>query len=238
MNCLTTRKHDTFSEMTITKTFPLQWAFAYVSFQHVSSPKGERLTIELLYRDEDYMFLESGELVININKSKNIKLKPFDVLRKHEDGIAIESASYELSKMQLLQICNAETIDYKLSGNHVSENSVDFFEEYGEDICIDDGEVDIDGIMHNLVGVYVDKIQYAAQALYNAIYDSSAFIEELQQVKESILLQEKKYEEWRRKREETEQRPQDVKSGCLSIMLLLIAPIILGMGYAMYSLFV
>jgi len=200
MSKLISRKHDKFSEATETSTKEFSWGngmFPQFSFQHISKQEGEILSLELLnvehgpnYVDEDlnlYMYLDYGELILNINHTKNIVLKPIDVNRTRTRRTYIgdyhydyeEIASYSLTKEQLQMLCSAESIEYKLSGN----NSSIVYEEQP-------------GIKNDYLGkTYFPNIairmnfafQLYAKALYNAVYDNSAYIRELKEVDKKIL---------------------------------------------------
>lgn len=199
MNFLTTREHDKFSEKTTTKTIPFSWGGVDFIFQHVSEQGGENLCIEVHHsREHDLLHLEAGELIININSTKNIKLKPIKELYTNKYEIVIskweETAFYKITKEQLVLICKAKSIEYCLKGSHASKQCADYDED-GESRVSMHGDVIINGEEY-YASIDNSKIQYGAKALYNAIYDNTAYNRELQKIKKDILKDDEEYKEY------------------------------------------
>lgn len=189
MSKLISREHDKFSGITKTTTKEFSWGGAEFSLHHVSNIDGESLSLNVHcshngpdFNDQDlnlYMYLDFGELILNINHTKNIVLKPIDAQRTRRlfrcidiyHYIYEEIASYSLTKEQLQMLCSAESIEYKLTGNG------------SPIVCEEQPERKDD----NLGMTYFPNIaiwlnfpfQLYAKALYNAIYDQSAYIQEL-----------------------------------------------------------
>ena len=154
MNNLVTREHDKFSQKTTTTSISLQVDQEITSFiiqlRHVSAPKIDSMVIDIQYLATDWMFIRNGKLILNINGTKNLTLDP------HEQGTdatghgVMESAFYNITPEQLLMLCNAKSIEYKLSGSNTY-----------------------------VTGAFNDNMQLICKAMYNAIYDHSKFKKEI-----------------------------------------------------------
>ena len=209
MNFLTTREHDKFSEKTTTKTIPFSWGVDFI-FQHVSDQGGENLYVEVDSIDYESMDLGSGELIFNVNNTKNIKLKSIKELYIKEPfaGKWKETAFYEITKEQLVLICKAKSIEYCIKGSHTSKQYADYYED-GESCVSMHGDVIIDGEEY-YASIDNSKIQYGAKALYNAIYDNTAYNRELQKIKKDILKDDEEYKEYE-KEEKIKKQKKDKK---------------------------
>ena len=154
MNNLVTREHDKFSQKTTTTSISLQVDQEITSFiiqlRHVSAPKIDSMVIDIQYLATDWMFIRNGKLILNINGTKNLTLDP------HEQGTdatghgVMESAFYNITPEQLLMLCNAKSIEYKLSGSNTY-----------------------------VTGEFNENMQLICKAMYNAIYDHSKFKKEI-----------------------------------------------------------
>lgn len=220
MNFLTKREHDKFSEKTTTKTIPFSWGGVDFIFQHVSEQGGENLCIEVHSREYDLLHLEDGELIININSTKNIKLKPIKGLYTNKYEIVIskweETAFYKITKEQLVLICKAKSIEYCLKGSHESKQCADYDED-GESCVSIHGDVIIDGEEY-YASIDNSKIQYGAKALYNAIYDNTAYNRELQKIKKDILKDDEEYKEYE-KEEKIKKQKKDKKNRAIGFWM-------------------
>ena len=225
MNFLTTREHDKFSGKTTTKTIPFDWGGISFNFQHVSNQEGEILYIEIHNRYCDCLYLKSGELIFNINNTKNIKLKSISGLyfQDFDLGKLEETAFYKITKEQLLSICKAKSIEYCLTGDHTTKQCTDYDEDGDSNVTMD-GEVILND-QEYLADDY-SKIQYGAQALYNAIYDETAFNRELQKIKRDIL-KEDEMQNARKKAEETKKHEKIKKNRVASFFMVLFGIILL-----------
>ncbi len=91
-----------------------------LKLRYVSMPAGDILVLDINYDGDDWFFLRQGEFIININNVENIVLKPkesyTDTYTKYHDVHCVESDYYELTQEQLKRICDAQTIDVKVSG--------------------------------------------------------------------------------------------------------------------------
>ncbi len=124
-----------------------------IGLRHVSMPAGDILVLDINYDGDDWFFLRQGELIININNVENMVLKPkesyTDTYTSYHDVHCVESDYYELTQEQLKRICEANTIDVKITGR-------DHFEVF-----------------------HVNKFIIYARQFYNAVYDSNAYQESL-----------------------------------------------------------
>ncbi len=124
-----------------------------IGLRHVSMPAGDILVLDINYDGDDWFFLRQGELIININNVENMVLKPkesyTDTYTSYHDVHCVESDYYELTQEQLKRICEANTIDIKISG--AQEEKI---------------------FQANLFIMY-------AQRFYNAFYDNNAYQDSL-----------------------------------------------------------
>ena len=217
MNFLTTREHDKFSEKTTTKTIPFSWGVNFI-FQHVSDQRGENLYVEVDSLDYESMDLGSGELIFNVNNTKNIKLKSIKELYIREPfaGKWKETAFYEITKEQLVLICKAKSIEYCIKGSHTSKQYADYYED-GESCVSMHGDVIIDGEEY-YASIDNSKIQYGAKALYNAIYDNTAYNRELQKIKKDILEEDEEDKEYE-KAEKIKKQKKDKKNRAIGFWM-------------------
>ncbi len=91
--------------------------------RHVKTPDLDALLLDLKYDGLDWFFLRYGNLIININDSENITLEPHesysDTYTGYSDCHCVESDFYELDQETLKKICDAQTLDFKISGQAV-----------------------------------------------------------------------------------------------------------------------
>lgn len=227
MNILTTREHDKFSGKTTTKTIPFSWG-VYFIFQHVSDQGGENLYVEVDSIDYESMDLGSGELIFNVNNTKNIKLKSIKELYIKEPfaGKWKETAFYEITKEQLVLICKAKSIEYCIKGSHTSKQYADYYED-GESCVSMHGDVIIDGEEY-YASIDNSKIQYGAKALYNAIYDNTAYNRELQKIKKDILKEDEEDKEY--EKAEKKKKQEEIKKNRVASFFMVLFGIILLLG--------
>lgn len=156
MNNLVTREHDKFSEKTTTRSMELQvdtgvqFSYFYIKLRHISTPNVDSMVIDITYFGPEWLFIRSGNLVLNINGVENITLNPHDQGTEAGGGIVEESAYYNITAEQLLTLSNAKTIEYKLSGSRAY-----------------------------VTGTLNENMQLICKSMYNAIYDQSTFSTEL-----------------------------------------------------------
>ena len=150
--------YDKFENKTTTKMKnPVSFGGFGSSFKlmlrHVSMPAGDILVLDINYDGDDWFFLRQGELIININNVENMVLRPkesyTDTYTSYHDVHCVESDYYELTQEQLKRICDANTIDFKISGAQEAK----IFQA-------------------NLFIMY-------AQRFYNAVYDNNAYQDSL-----------------------------------------------------------
>lgn len=219
MNFLTTREHDKFSGKTTTKTIPFSWGGVEFIFQHVSDQGGENLYIEVhSCEDDKSLYLDSGELIFNVNNTKNIKLKSIKELYALEPYLKTikETAFYKITKEQLLLICKAKSIEYCLTGDHTTKQCADYDED-GESRVRMHGYVIINGEEYSASFVN-SQIQYGAKALYNSIYDNAAYNRELQKIKKDILKDDEEDKEYE-KEEKIKKQKKDKKNRAIGFWM-------------------
>lgn len=145
-------ENDKFSSKTTTRSHQISFQgglyFYYISFRHVSAPEIDTLLVDVDFHGTGWMHIKDGELVFHINGTKNICLKAHDQgTGIHSTGGTVdESAYYEITKEEFEELCEAKTVEIKLSGAH----------NYDTQVCN-------------------DLIINTARAMYNAIYDSSKY---------------------------------------------------------------
>lgn len=88
--------------------------------RHVSMPDLDALVLDLDYDGLEWFFLRDGNLTININDVENIVLEPHESYTNtytgYSDCHCVESVFYQLDQELLKKICDAKTIDFKISG--------------------------------------------------------------------------------------------------------------------------
>jgi len=92
--------------------------------RHVSTPKDESLVLDLIFDGwmDDWFFLRGGNLIININDVDNIVLDPHESYTRTYRGFldelhCVESDWYLFDKELLKRICDAESLEFKISGS-------------------------------------------------------------------------------------------------------------------------
>ena len=117
--------YDKFSNKTVTsmKDEYRMWAKATTfkaMLRHVSMPDVDSLVLDLNYDGTEWFFLRDGNLTININDVENIVLEPHesyaDTYTGYNDCHCVESDWYLLDQELLKKICDAKTLDFKISG--------------------------------------------------------------------------------------------------------------------------
>lgn len=134
----------------------------YISFNHDGDL--DWISIEHIAYDDDFWGLSEGNLTILLDAKKTIVLKPYGTGRwrnPSQNSYALyqyrEECSYYITESQLKQIASSPTLQMKVTGN---KRSITIYDK--NDIS-----------KENL------SLKTLAQALYNAFYDSSAFVEDL-----------------------------------------------------------
>ena len=88
--------------------------------RHVSLPDFDSLLLDINYDGLDWFFLRNGNLIINIDDTENIVLEPHesyaDTYTGYSDCHCVESDFYELNQEILKKLCDAKTLDFKISG--------------------------------------------------------------------------------------------------------------------------
>ncbi len=189
LNDFVRQNSDKFSGQTLTRT----WSNGPIRLCHQSSEGGDVIFLYLKYsRLGSPQFggapkqpgLDKGELFILLNGNKRYSLQPHVLqppsCEKDEQyfnsvGLVVEITwteciAYELSKDILYEMVNATNIELKITGDSVSE----VLEEHKDQISF---------IM-------------MAKALYNAVFDNSMFLEDLQKEQKRVDGASKILKEW------------------------------------------
>ena len=163
---------DKFTSKTTIKSLEIKYnpelcIYVYINYRYVSSPEVEELLVDVktsIYGGGGRINIKDGELIFNINDTKNIQLKAHDNGRQSYSHSDDECVYYVLKKEDLLDICEAQKIEIKLSGAR----------EYMTMTC--------------------NELIKTARAMYNAIYDSSMYVEEVQKYEEERQVEIEKAE--------------------------------------------
>lgn len=172
MNKFVTTSYDKFSEFSITMSEDIIWQIEGEAeikflikhyFKHNSGLGRFALRIERIALES--LDLAEGILILNAD-GKNISLKA-----SLNAGFSqyLECVEYDLTQEQLLVLCNAEQIDFKLEGRH-------FYE----------------------IGRLDKSMQFECKCMYNAIVDESMFADDLNEVVECENAKERKDKEIRK----------------------------------------
>lgn len=166
------RSHDKFEGATITYTDTTRYAFDKVYLSHRSTPNGDSIYLHLeyvvtcgtVYGQAKKPGLLLGNLILLLNGTKRYSLQP--QMRKdaeYFEDIAYSSwheyMDYELTQDMLLNMAYAKKIGIKVSGSTTSS----VLKKSGTDY--DKEEI---------------SLSVLAKSLYNAIFDKSLFVEEIQ----------------------------------------------------------
>ena len=136
--------------------------------------------------------------------------------QEFKSGTLEETAFYKITKEQLLLICKAKSIEYCLTGDHTTKQCADYDED-GESRVRMHGYVIINGEEYSASFVN-SQIQYEAKALYNAIYDNTAYNRELQKIKKDILKDDEEYKEYE-KEEKIKKQKKDKKNRAIGFWM-------------------
>lgn len=148
-----------FSQEWVTKTFNTSgrtgfWPTISAELRHVSDPNNDVVIIDLVSSTKDWLFLSSGNIIININNVENITLEPHESYSETREGLfneirCEESCYYIINQEILHKICEAKSIDFRIRGRQVIK------------------DVNANGF-----------INYA-QRFYNGVYDENTYIDSL-----------------------------------------------------------
>ena len=170
------QSHDKFEAATTTVTDYAGESGSYIRLRQHSSPRGDSLCLDLEHRQRDgaQPLLIEGELILLINGSKRYSLRPkvSKPATYYEDEYVDwagnlctrlewnEYVYYEISEEILREMAYATSIEIKVIGASVSK-------------VLEESKV-------------IPSFLIIAKALYNAIFDNSAFLEDLNKEKQRI----------------------------------------------------
>ncbi|MDD7528780.1 MAG: hypothetical protein PUK04_04870 [Bacteroidales bacterium] len=91
-------------------------------FRYWSDNEGETILLDVDYGGPDWLYLRNGDIVIRINDTKNIELKPSgeDSEVTSNEGhkiICREMLYYEVKKEDFIDICKATSLEFQISGS-------------------------------------------------------------------------------------------------------------------------
>lgn len=91
-------------------------------FRHWSTPEGDSILLDIDFVGPDWMFLEQGDIVIRVNDTKNITIKPVETDSKvssDEHAVHVhESLYYEVPLDDFKDICEATAVEVQISGKN------------------------------------------------------------------------------------------------------------------------
>lgn len=170
------QSHDKFEAATTTVTDYAGESGSYIRLRHHSSPQGDTFCVDLNYtqRNDAQPLLIKGELILLLNDSKRYSLRPkvSKPATYYEDEYVDwagnlckrlewnEYVYYEISEEILREMAYATSIEIKVIGASVSK-------------VLEENKV-------------IPSFFIIAKALYNAIFDNSAFLEDLNKEKQRI----------------------------------------------------
>lgn len=170
------QSHDKFEAATTTVTDYAGESGSYIRLRQHSSPRGDSLYLDLEHQQRDgaQPLLIEGELILLINGSKRYSLRPkvSKPATYYEDEYVDwagnlckrlewnEYVYYEISEEILREMAYATSIEIKVIGASVSK-------------VLEENKV-------------IPSFLIIAKALYNAIFDNSAFLEDLNKEKQRI----------------------------------------------------
>ena len=120
-------------------------------FRYWTDDKEEAFLLDVDYGGPEWMFLREGDIVIRINDTKNIEIKPSgeDSDVKSNEGnkiICREVLYYEVNKEDFIDICKATSLEFQISGGRTFVNGraehlqamgrILYNELYGKDLPI------------------------------------------------------------------------------------------------------
>ena len=93
------------------------------NFRYWSTPEGDTILLDIDYGSPDWMFLREGDIVIRINNSKNIIVKPHgedsNVSSNEGDKIICrEVLYYEMSIEDFKDFCAATSVEARVTGGN------------------------------------------------------------------------------------------------------------------------
>lgn len=168
-----TSNYDKFKDLTTLRcAYPLiiENKFNTVTtlrFRYLKSSSYGFLVLDVLRIGSNWMFLRSGDLIFNINNSENITLQPHENFSETleyklsnysksiqvrfldgDDGVHCEeSVYYEIPDALLKKLCDAQSVDIKISGDKT------------------------------YVAWSLNPFILYCQKFYNAVYDNNAYVE-------------------------------------------------------------
>ena len=164
-NQFITEDYDKFSDVTKirmnNKVKLSSYPYICGSLTLVRDKKGESIFLILDTRNRDWIFLRDGKMVLRINNEENVTLVPNEISTSVNEGVCREVCGYEMNKDVLFKLCQAEKIEYKISGlNGFTTNEDNAEKEHGD------------------LGQYCRRF-------YNGVYDENAYVESLEVTKSS-----------------------------------------------------
>ena len=208
--------YDKFNSKTVTRTDPelsLGDAF-YLIFRHISMPEGDNLVIDVETSHSDWFFLRNGNVILNINNVENITLTPHENYSKVTNTFGYtsckESCWYAISQEQLKKICDADSVDIKITG----DKSFYVFEGDKSQILIIYTYKTKDSFEHSRSKKVNFSIMQYAQLMYNACFDNEAYLNSLNEMERAS----------ERATQEMQKEVKEVKSsgGCIVTILMAI----------------
>jgi hypothetical protein len=196
MNPFIHQSNDKFSTANTVCTSNAGETGRLISLRYHSSENDDAILLDLLYEGfGNQPHIDQGNLFLLINGTKRYSFVPhinqpassreFETFLYHDTIITWEEyVYYEISKDILREMAYASSVEFKVTGASVNE------------------EIEEDGDRPSFIII--------AKALYNAIFDNSAFVEDLKNEKRR-LEEEKQREEEEEQRKEKEEQKRSVR---------------------------
>ena len=96
-----------------------------LKIRHISLPGADDLLLDLNYSGDDWFFLRNGSLIININDIENIELDPHESYAETYDTeyrIKCKESDYYIINQDILKkICDAKSVEIRVTGKSVWE---------------------------------------------------------------------------------------------------------------------
>lgn len=195
MEELVKQSYDKFENKAITQTVCVgNTLYMEVNLHHYSSPKGDVDCIDVFYKygGSDSRLID-GELILLINGSARHSIKPnYNVPPTWDDGYWYQDMFYMLPDGLLHEMANASNLEIKVTGGAAN-------------LVLEDNKY--------------PTLLLLSKALYNAVYDSSAFNDEIEKARRNNQERKEKEQQIQKEWNELVEKCKD-KSHASSIYLI------------------
>ena len=135
-----------------------------LSMRHVKTPDLDLSLINYYYVGADWFFIANGNMIINIDGKENITLEPHE--SNTETGVGYrnavsETGYYAISKEQLKQVCDAKSVEVRISGSNSYHALTNEANQKNVESSI----------------LPADKFLFMCRAFYSGLYDDNSYSE-------------------------------------------------------------